>query len=540
LSSNKANPILTVEASDADLGENSQISYSINSVYDLLEINSKTGQIYASLSFDEARAKHFWDKHKSSDNDLVVLFDVVASDSGKPKQSSILSISLHFVPTLANIYFKQTYYYFRIAESIELNKKFGQVNSVSYFNNDAKMISNIVYSIVDGDLYDEFQIDYQTGALSARTELDYEEKPTYYLTIKAFDLNHEQYTNATVRIDLIDINDNEPQFDKFEYKIEINENISKMTEIFRLNATDADSPNSTNSQIRYKLLNKFDKFYINEVTGIVYNKITFDYEATKSEGDQNTQTDQLYSSELFESNSYLPSNSIQLKIVAYDLGNLPVSLGNNQTYVGKSLETTCLLTVYNTFLNENPPQFEKSVYLSQIEIDEVNSRSNMSILSLLLDNSTYKTNKGALQFVTKVNAKDIDSESLIYSITKQSHEINYKIITFMLPGVYYFNIKLKVNANKSQDVIDSLQFKLIIVPPNSLLKNSSKQVYYYFKFDKEFYKFKSDGLDLGDLKLVNRYQNLKPTSKLYNLNIVPKLNNFRVKYKLVEKKFDLN
>ena len=287
-------------------------------------------------------------------------------------------------------------------------------------------------------------------------------------------------------------------------------------------------------------MNKFDKFYINEVTGIVYNKITFDYEATKSEGDQNTQTDQLYSSELFESNSYLPSNSIQLKIVAYDLGNLPVSLGNNQTYVGKSLETTCLLTVYNTFLNENPPQFEKSVYLSQIEIDEVNSRSNMSILSLLLDNSTYKTNKGALQFVTKVNAKDIDSESLIYSITKQSHEINYKIITFMLPGVYYFNIKLKVNANKSQDVIDSLQFKLIIVPPNSLLKNSSKQVYYYFKFDKEFYKFKSDGLDLGDLKLVNRYQNLKPTSKLYNLNIVPKLNNFRVKYKLVEKKFDLN
>ena len=68
---------------------------------------------------------------------------------------------------------------------------------------------------------------------------------------------------------MIDVNDNEPHFDKFEYKIEISENLSKMSEIFKLNATDVDSPNSANSQIRYKLLNNFDKFYINELTGKV-------------------------------------------------------------------------------------------------------------------------------------------------------------------------------------------------------------------------------------------------------------------------------
>ena len=889
LSSNEADPVLSVEASDADSGANAQISYSISS--DLLEISSKTGRIYLKPSVD---ADAFWSKHKASRaNDLVVSFDVTASDSGTPKLESILRIRLHFIEAnnkSAGVYFKRTFYHFRIPESIELNKKFGAVDSIACFRNDS--MPNIVYSIVDGDFYDQFQIDSRTGQLSARAELDYEEKQAYFLTVRAFDLEEEQqYTNATVRVDLIDVNDNEPQFDKFEYKIEISENLSKMSEIFRLNATDADSANSANSQIRYKLLNNLDKFYINELTGIVYNKITFDHEATKSDQEAK-QPDQLYSSELYESSSSLPSNSIQLKIVAYDLGSLPVSLGSNQSYVGKSLESSCLLTINITNLNDNAPQFEKSVYFSQIEIDELDelelvSRSNnISILSLLLDNSTHRTSKGAFQFVTKVNAKDIDSDALVYSISKQSQlssnepshakqlaadnlfriesqtgivyvnvneyallkhfrsnenelttfhlqlsvsdsmfsssarltvhikpansqinsprpafksslarvsldysklaksspqfvpildlgkqldggltkqdyvfsinadakslindlfmielatntlkanapnlaklvdrasrsyyvyslgvtvcdrvqtglcdqmialvnltdltnqtsrpeqaestsigfaydywvvsvqqqlmsssrekdkfydmleeesesgdeeyvvDENYesserfyfeikldlggatanneeaydkpskskpfkyefeltscsysnlnvsysngsilkqikqqmsqsargplrslftlskhngvlssrKIINFMLPGVYSFGVRL--SAINRTEPIDSMQFKLIILPPNSWLRNSSKPVYNYFKFDKEFYKFRASAdsaAELGEIKLVNRYQNLKATSKLYNLNIVPKLSSsYRVKYRLVESKFELS
>ena len=58
-------------------------------------------------------------------------------------------------------------------------------------------------------------------------------------------------------------------------------------------------------------------------------------------------------------------------------------------------------------------------------------------------------------------------------------------------------------------------------------------MYNFFKYDKEFYKFHYE--TIGSIKLINRYANLKPTSKLYSLNVLPKLedSNFKVSFRLV-------
>ena len=87
-----------------------------------------------------------------------------------------------------------------------------------------------------------------------------------------------------------------------------------------------------------------------------------------------------------------------------------------------------------------------------------------------------------------------------------------------------------------------MQLKLIIVPSNSWLRNTSKQVYSYFKFDKEFYKFKSsaDSLELGEIRLVQQIpESQVDVQALQFEHCAPKLSSFRVAYRLVESKFEL-
>jgi protocadherin gamma subfamily A len=90
-----------------------------------------------------------------------------------------------------------------------------------------------------------------------RVSLDYESTPVYYLTVRADEYNKNGLhltSTCLVRIDLVDVNDNKPLFDQYVYVIKLNENTSKMTSIFQLNATDAGKPNTPNSQVNYKLL----------------------------------------------------------------------------------------------------------------------------------------------------------------------------------------------------------------------------------------------------------------------------------------------
>ena len=176
--------------------------------------------------------------------------------------------------------------------------------------------------------------------------------------------------------------EDEPRFDKYEYNLKIHENQPKMSELIKLSVVNA------SSTVTYQLLNHLDKFYMDELTGTIYNKISFDYESMKSESPQ--------------------FNLIQLKIRAKQ---------------SEFIETTCILNIQVLDINDNMPQFEKSVYLSHVQLSNdnsfVNLNANESIMTFLLDSHTSETTNKGITFVTKVNAKDIDSSQLTYSITKQ-------------------------------------------------------------------------------------------------------------------------
>ncbi len=62
---------------------------------------------------------------------LVFRFNLSVKDNGASNQlESIQTIQLHFIADdPMNFFFKRIFYYFKVVESIEINKIFGYINS---------------------------------------------------------------------------------------------------------------------------------------------------------------------------------------------------------------------------------------------------------------------------------------------------------------------------------------------------------------------------------------------------------------------------
>ncbi|XP_063155983.1 protocadherin Fat 4-like [Candoia aspera] len=121
--------------------------------------------------------------------------------------------------------------------------------------------------------------------LVLKRPLDREKMPHLNLTLTAVDGGVPQKTGTVqINIDVLDINDNSPQFLQSEYKVRIKENLPKGTEVAKVEATDLDF--GSNAQILYSFhrvperIN--DLFLLNERTGEITIWGQIDYEKERS------------------------------------------------------------------------------------------------------------------------------------------------------------------------------------------------------------------------------------------------------------------
>ncbi|KAG8439024.1 hypothetical protein GDO86_005282 [Hymenochirus boettgeri] len=114
--------------------------------------------------------------------------------------------------------------------------------------------------------------------------LDREEAHGYNISIRATDRGSPPLsTIKTIRLEVLDINDNPPVFEESQYVVYISENNPSGSSIFQVGASDSDLDN--NAKISYSILNKnTDEFSIlsyvsiNSLSGVLYAQRMFDYE----------------------------------------------------------------------------------------------------------------------------------------------------------------------------------------------------------------------------------------------------------------------
>ncbi|XP_064829712.1 protocadherin alpha-2-like isoform X12 [Oncorhynchus masou masou] len=205
--------------------------------------------------------------------------------------------------------------------------------------NDADTGSNSVNSY-KLSLNEHFSLDVQSGGeqsvsaeLVLQKALDREKQPVIQLTLTAIDGGKPPRSGTLlIIINVQDVNDNIPVFNKQLYKFRVPENVRFGTIIAALNASDVDE--GINSEIEYSLigrgtLNLPDVFTVNSETGEVTVKGSIDYEI---------------------------NSAFEIRIQAKDKGTPPRS-------------THCKVLVEVIDVNDNAPEISVTSLMSPVKED---------------------------------------------------------------------------------------------------------------------------------------------------------------------------
>ncbi|EFA11594.1 DE cadherin-like protein [Tribolium castaneum] len=170
--------------------------------------------------------------------------------------------------------------------SIVENDKIGaQAMTVRAIDKDGTSPNNlVVYELLD--YKDLFEIDKNSGVITAKASFDREKEKLYHVTVQARDSaisalfpskNKPNVANQTFQISIEDQNDNQPKFTKSLYQVyNISENADTQKDVAEVKAIDAD----TASRIEYSIIegNINDAFLIEPTTGRIKVNNKLDYE----------------------------------------------------------------------------------------------------------------------------------------------------------------------------------------------------------------------------------------------------------------------
>ncbi|XP_065679969.1 protocadherin Fat 4 isoform X3 [Hydra vulgaris] len=137
------------------------------------------------------------------------------------------------------------------------------------------------YIIKDGLNSGDFRID-NNGKITTNKSLDRESISSYKLSVIAEDKNdkcHKGLISIVINVD--DKNDNKPEFEKQEYKVELREDTPLNQFVIQVQATDKDT--GKNAELTYELSgSNQDIFKIENKTGIIKTNKALDYESKSS------------------------------------------------------------------------------------------------------------------------------------------------------------------------------------------------------------------------------------------------------------------
>lgn len=192
------------------------------------------------------------------------------------------------------IFYFILYFFASISEQVREDVKVGYVVGsvgVSEHSDTDNLITNnggvhVTYTLTpltSDVIVGAFDMDRNTGSLVVARKLDREQQSEFRLEIRALDIsasNNPQSSAVTVKVEIADINDNPPVWEKDPITIEISEDTSVGSLIYNFTATDDDT--GSNSEIQYKLVkqvpSEHDTFAVDPLTGALTLLTSLDYE----------------------------------------------------------------------------------------------------------------------------------------------------------------------------------------------------------------------------------------------------------------------
>ncbi|XP_035265581.1 protocadherin Fat 2 [Anguilla anguilla] len=296
--------LFQVTATDKDLGENGSITYLLEDDFDLFRIDPYLGDVSLQRPLDYESKNRY-------------VLSVLAEDEGMPSLASIADLQIQ-VKNRSNPVFQSLYYPLRVPENIS---PFTTILHVQARNPEGY---RLIYNLIEENASRTFHIDFKTGVLSVTDNLDYEAQTKHVLTVRATDSVIGAFSDATVGIEVEDINDNAPEFQQLSYTANVLEGLPIGTSVLQISAVDKDS--GRNKAITYQIAgtgkNESDFFEIDPQSGLLVTTQELDYEDIQQ---------------------------FRLIVKAIDHGVPPMT-------------SEAFIIVNVTDVNDNPPKFSKDQY----------------------------------------------------------------------------------------------------------------------------------------------------------------------------------
>ena len=128
---------------------------------------------------------------------------------------------------------------------------------------------DILFTIISGDITNSFSVDKLTGMVNLTGELDRETGNPQILTIAAIDQGQPQLQDTLViTVNILDINDEAPEFQESPYNFEVSENSKVGTVVGTVVAIDNDEGDG--GVVTYYLADVSEYFDIDNITGAIF------------------------------------------------------------------------------------------------------------------------------------------------------------------------------------------------------------------------------------------------------------------------------
>ncbi|XP_034473872.1 cadherin-related tumor suppressor [Drosophila innubila] len=279
-------PVLQVMASDNDLGDNSKLTYYLAETEHQFTVNPETGVISTTerLNCPQQTREPMGKGHAQKS----CVFTVFARDHGSPRQDGRTYVTVNLLdtndhdPIIRFQYFPPT----GSVATVDENAINGTVvAAVSVIDSDDGLNGETTTRIISGNELHHFRLEKTPLFHIVRVNgvLDREEISKYNLTVVATDKGSPERTAiAYLIIDVNDVNDHEPVFEKSEYSAVLSELAPKGSFVASIAATDEDT--GVNAQVYYEILsgNELKWFNIDTTTGLIVTAGALDREVQGS------------------------------------------------------------------------------------------------------------------------------------------------------------------------------------------------------------------------------------------------------------------
>ncbi|XP_053179578.1 protocadherin alpha-3-like [Scomber japonicus] len=253
-------------AVDADIGSNTVKTYKLsqNEHFSLDVQSGGEHGVSAELVLQKAL-----DREKQS----VITLLLTAVDGGKPARSGTLQIRVHVLDVNDNTpTFSKSLYKVRVYENTAHGAVVIKLNATDL---DEGMNSKILYSLMKRGNIDPsniFHLNSETGEITVKGNLDYEETPAYEVRVQAMDQGHSpRSAHAKLLIEIIDVNDNAPEISVTSLMTPVKEDAELGTIVALVTVSDKDGGNNgvTNCKVMGSVPFKLKSNYKNDYSLVV-------------------------------------------------------------------------------------------------------------------------------------------------------------------------------------------------------------------------------------------------------------------------------